>query len=260
MRILVCGGRDFTDRAQLYRTLDFYNPSWIISGAARGADTLAADYAKVRKLPLEEYPAEWDKHGKSAGFIRNKEMLDLGKPDKIIAFAGGAGTANMIKQSKKAGVMTIEVPARPKCYILVGLPGSGKSHFADNEIDVCATAFSTDDIVDDICIEYGCTYDQGWSKLIDFATMAYNRHIDNFIKSKWYGVEHVVFDRTNLTKKSRKAIIDRFKKDYEIIVKTFEVPDDVRIARCAQRVGKSIPEDAIEEMKKRYEPFTEDEV
>ncbi len=52
-------------------------------------------------------PAEWSKYGRRAGPIRNKQMLDVGKPHLVVAFPGGAGTANMVKQAKAAGVPII---------------------------------------------------------------------------------------------------------------------------------------------------------
>lgn len=269
MRILVCGGRDFTDKIQLYRTLDFYENSFIISGAARGADSLAIKFAKDRNLPYVEFPADWDKYRKAAGPIRNKQMLVEGKPDLVIAFAGGNGTRDMIKQAKKAKVMTLEVKPRPKCYILVGLPGSGKSYFAQSlELDSIDSdlngsnsfphILSTDDIVERICAKFDVNYNYGWAKLIDFATAIYNKQIDHVLSSEKYGV--VVFDRTNLTKASRKKIIDRFKKDYEIIVKEFNVDEEIRKERCASRIGKSIPDEVIERMRASYEQFSEDEL
>lgn len=104
MRVLVCGGRDYTDLVKVHRILDEYLISCIIHGAARGADTLAGKYAYFHSIPTEVYPAEWDKYGKSAGYIRNKQMLDKGKPDLVVAFPGGKGTNMMCDLAKKANV------------------------------------------------------------------------------------------------------------------------------------------------------------
>lgn len=109
MKVLVCGGRDFTDYFKLCNEmdklpLDENQPITIIHGAARGADTLAGKYAEECGFDVRAFPALWDKHGKSAGPIRNALMLREGKPDLCIAFPGGKGTANMIKQAKEAGV------------------------------------------------------------------------------------------------------------------------------------------------------------
>jgi hypothetical protein len=81
----------------------------IIHGAARGADLLADDYARERGLRVIRYPADWNTHKKAAGPIRNRLMLTESQPHVIIAFEGGNGTADMIRQGKKAGVPVYEV-------------------------------------------------------------------------------------------------------------------------------------------------------
>jgi hypothetical protein len=58
---------------------------------------------------MEEYKAKWDKYGKSAGPIRNKKMLDEGKPDLVFAFPGGPGTNNMIKQAKEKNILIYNI-------------------------------------------------------------------------------------------------------------------------------------------------------
>ena len=79
-------------------------PVIIISGHAKGADSLAEQWAKKREVSLEIYPAEWDVYGKSAGFMRNQQMIDEGLPDLVVAFSGGKGTVNMIKLSNQANI------------------------------------------------------------------------------------------------------------------------------------------------------------
>lgn len=111
MRILVCGGRDSGDFEipVFIETLNKLKPSVIISGKARGFDMLAENYANVYGVEFEGYPADWEKYGKKAGYLRNKQMLDEGKPDLVIAFPGGKGTANMVKLAKEAGVEVREI-------------------------------------------------------------------------------------------------------------------------------------------------------
>jgi hypothetical protein len=108
MRILVCGGRDYPNREKLFVILDVWHHSYpdlvIIQGAARGADSFAGQWAKYRGVPQEIFPADWDKHGKSAGFKRNRQMLEEGRPNLVLAFAGGRGTAMMVDIAEKAGV------------------------------------------------------------------------------------------------------------------------------------------------------------
>ena len=106
-RVLVCGGRDYADRERVFSVLDRLHAdrplSALIEGGARGADALGREWAKARSVPVQTYAADWSK-GRSAGPIRNRQMLDEGRPDLVVAFAGGAGTANMIAQAERAGV------------------------------------------------------------------------------------------------------------------------------------------------------------
>lgn len=109
MRVLICGGREFGNTELFYSTLDTYDITHIISGGARGADRLAEYYAKGKELPITIYPAQWRKYGKSAGPIRNEQMLIEGRPDLIIAFPGGKGTADMIRRAIDSGLNVVEI-------------------------------------------------------------------------------------------------------------------------------------------------------
>src|SRR5882757_4993716 len=122
-RVIVCGGREYADAANLrfeldriigpYSDGDNYNiheDLLVITGGAKGADSLAYEWAMSRGANRIIYPADWKKHGNSAGPIRNQEMLDEGKPNLVIAFPGGTGTADMVRRAKAAGVEVIEIP------------------------------------------------------------------------------------------------------------------------------------------------------
>ena len=113
MRVLVCGGREYDDWSTICWALDPYSgnkpPATIIQGGAKGADFLAKVWAKYMGVSWEEYPADWKKHGKAAGGIRNQQMLDEGKPDLVIAFPGGTGTADMVHRARKANIEVIEI-------------------------------------------------------------------------------------------------------------------------------------------------------
>lgn len=103
-RILVTGGRDFANRAMVRLALRDLEPDAVlVHGAARGADTLAAEQWTAWGRQVEAWPANWREHGKAAGPIRNQAMLDSGV-DLLIAFPGGRGTADMIGRAKRAGV------------------------------------------------------------------------------------------------------------------------------------------------------------
>ncbi len=140
MRILVCGGRDFGNLAGMSRedplwekkeeeyqfihsTLNRLSLDWppedktgnwlpevtIITGMAKGVDSAAYDWAVINWTKILEFPADWKTHGKAAGPIRNQQMLDEGKPDLVVAFPGGNGTADMVRRAKKANIKVIEI-------------------------------------------------------------------------------------------------------------------------------------------------------
>lgn len=105
MRLLVCGGRRFSDLAMLTRCLDALpRPTVIITGGASGADFLAEQLAASRRIPTLVYPAEWSRWGRDAGPIRNALMLDEAKPTHALAMPGGPGTADMLRRLHWAGV------------------------------------------------------------------------------------------------------------------------------------------------------------
>lgn len=113
MRVLVCGGRKYKNRAHLFNVLDQIHAdgrsiSVIIEGEARDADLLSASWASSRGVSLLPFPADWNSLGDSAGPIRNTRMLKEGKPDLCVAFTGGEGTADMVRQCRKAGIRVIE--------------------------------------------------------------------------------------------------------------------------------------------------------
>jgi predicted Rossmann-fold nucleotide-binding protein len=112
IRVCICGGRDYTEKEKVYKILDrlltIRSDFVIISGGATGADSFAIDWAKERMHPREVYYANWKKHNKAAGPIRNRHMLSLGI-DLLVAFPGGSGTADMIRICEKAGVKVFKI-------------------------------------------------------------------------------------------------------------------------------------------------------
>lgn len=122
MRLVVSGGRFFNDVPLLWRTLDDIHESTpvqlLVEGASDdvtgpyvGADYWAHQWALARQVPCLRCRAEWTKHGKAAGPIRNGEMLTGYLPDRLVAFPGNRGTADMIRQAEKAGIVIQTVKA-----------------------------------------------------------------------------------------------------------------------------------------------------
>lgn len=107
-KLIVAGGRDFADRALLEaEILRLANNELkdravsIVSGMARGADRLAYEFAKRRHIQLYEFPADWDKYGKAAGYRRNEEMGQFA--DGLLAYWDGSsrGTKHMIETMRR---------------------------------------------------------------------------------------------------------------------------------------------------------------
>ncbi len=116
-RILVCGGRDFvmTDHyaAAFHDVVGRAGATTLIHGGASGADLEAGKLAHGRGLQVIVYKAQWGRDGKAAGPIRNQRMIDEGKPDLVVAFPGGRGTADMVRRAETAGIRVVSIPARP---------------------------------------------------------------------------------------------------------------------------------------------------
>lgn len=114
MRVLVCGGRDLNPNKVCAwlctnaRSVVGSEPSFVIQGGAQGADQGALYWRNIRHLQGKTFTADWGHHGNAAGPIRNAQMLSEGKPDVVIAFPGGAGTADMVAKATRAGVKVIE--------------------------------------------------------------------------------------------------------------------------------------------------------
>lgn len=102
---LICGGRKFSDEAMFDDVMRqlvgmFGLPSKVVHGNAPGADTLADRWAKRMALEVVACPADWHKHGKAAGPIRNEDMLMDHNPNRVIAFPGRNGTADMVQRAR----------------------------------------------------------------------------------------------------------------------------------------------------------------
>jgi hypothetical protein len=112
MRVLVCGDRNWSNWELLYEVLEWFPITFLVTGGAKGADTIAEAYAFGRGFSYRVHHADWNAYGRAAGPIRNTRMLEE-DPDLVIAFhddlSKSKGTKNMVKQAQKAGVVVITV-------------------------------------------------------------------------------------------------------------------------------------------------------
>lgn len=111
--MLVCGGRDYANYEALERVLGSMHRlepiDHLIHGGATGADYLADRWADKNHVPRTIILAEWKKYGRAAGPRRNQRLLDEGRPDLVVAFPGGKGTADMVRRARAAGVNVVEI-------------------------------------------------------------------------------------------------------------------------------------------------------
>ena len=109
-KLIVCGDRNWVGSEAIYRELSKYCPrtTTIVHGAARGADTIADEVAAELGMVRIYYMAKWAEYGRAAGPIRNQQMLDEEKPDKVLAFHANLdqskGTKHMVKIAQEAGI------------------------------------------------------------------------------------------------------------------------------------------------------------
>lgn len=113
MKLCVTGGRTYADRATLFEVLDLAHELLTIDalahGQARGADALAAAWCRARGVQCVPFPADWQRHRKAAGPIRNRLMLQQFAPDVLIAFPGGSGTADCVAAARALGVRVVDL-------------------------------------------------------------------------------------------------------------------------------------------------------
>jgi len=123
MKIIICGGRDmnYADAFNWFErdmAVELAHASGchgemkidrIIHGGCKGADSAADAWAKSEGIPVIACPADWKKHGKAAGPIRNRQMIEIHNPDYVVALPGGKGTADMISQAESHGIPVIRI-------------------------------------------------------------------------------------------------------------------------------------------------------
>lgn len=109
MIIAICGGRDYNDVYKVYSSLNaLHGVKLVVHGNARGADMLADRWAIEMGIHVARIPALWEFYGRLAGIKRNTAM-NLINFDKLIAFPGGSGTADMIEQVEARSIEVIRI-------------------------------------------------------------------------------------------------------------------------------------------------------
>lgn len=112
MKTIVAGPRDCNDRELVFNALTFAGEyiTEVVSGGAKGVDTLGELWAAENGVPVKRFPADWDYHGRKAGPIRNRQMAEYA--DALIAFWDdeSKGTGNMIKQARGMGLQVVVLP------------------------------------------------------------------------------------------------------------------------------------------------------
>ncbi len=113
MKLIIAGSRGYHDEDDFYRRMAdiLAKNKWmtevteVVSGTARGADTLGEEWAALFRIPVTRMPADWDRYGRSAGFIRNGHMAIYA--DALVAFWNGVspGTRSMIDLAKGRGLI-----------------------------------------------------------------------------------------------------------------------------------------------------------
>jgi hypothetical protein len=105
MKIIIAGGREFNDYNLLVEVCDIMlhklHNIEIVSGKARGADSLGERYAKEKGYPVKEFPADWDGLGKGAGHIRNRQMAQYANCLLLFWNGNSKGSKNMLKEAQK---------------------------------------------------------------------------------------------------------------------------------------------------------------
>lgn len=111
VRLLVCGGRNFTFSTHINEALSIIHArvgiDLLIEGEAAGSDLLARAWAEHNGVQVDPYPADWKLFMERAGPIRNSKMLRMGKPNCGLAFPGGSGTADMVQKLLQASIPVV---------------------------------------------------------------------------------------------------------------------------------------------------------
>ena len=120
MRLIIAGGRHHHLTEQDLMALDSIpNVTCVICGGANGVDNDGEQWAKSRNIMVKTFKPNWNKHGKKAGPLRNRDMA--ANADALAIFTGGRGTESMFKEAQKAGIKIFDF--RPNAQLNLNFQG-----------------------------------------------------------------------------------------------------------------------------------------
>ena len=102
MKVIIAGGRSYTLTDDGREKLDQIDISEVVSSGDPGADRCGCLYAQMHGIPVARFYADWQKFGRAAGPIRNRQMAEYA--DAVALFNGGSGTKSMFLEANKAGI------------------------------------------------------------------------------------------------------------------------------------------------------------
>ena len=121
--VIICGSRNYSNYEKLRDSCDYYlsgkiksgEEVVIISGGARGADSLGERYAQERGLQCRVFPADWEKYGKRAGYLRNEKMAEIANACIAFphAYSENKGTEHMIRIARQRNLLVRVVEDEP---------------------------------------------------------------------------------------------------------------------------------------------------
>lgn len=109
MRTIIAGSRGLASYNTMLRAIDAIRPNWtptvVVSGTAQGADRLGERWANENGVPVERFPADWDRYGKRAGYLRNEQMADHAEALLALWDGKSRGTKHMIDIANRKGLL-----------------------------------------------------------------------------------------------------------------------------------------------------------
>jgi len=144
----------------------------------------------------------------------------------------------------------------PTIYMLVGVPGSGKSTWLSKQDKTNAVVLSTDDYIERVALASGSTYSDVFKNSIEDAS----QNLENELAVAIKGKKDIYWDQTNLTARARSKKLDKIPSEYRKVAVFFKTPDDAELKRrLSSRPGKIIPANILMAMRSQLEIPTVDE-